>query len=82
MIEGLSHEDANNPEVFRQMMGPAAADQSLRQAVQMCWMTLPPERRTLDALEKEVRFLIDRIFRDMREDAARVGSCPPTPPSD
>ena len=74
MIEGLSHEDANNPEAFRQMMGPGAVDQSMRQAVQFCWMSLPPERRKLDALEKEVRFLIDPIFRDMREDAARVGT--------
>lgn len=73
MIEGLSQEDANNPEAFRQMMGPGAIDQNLRQAVQFCWMTLPPERRTLDTLEKEVRFLVDRIFREMREDAARLG---------
>lgn len=57
---------------MRQFMGPGAGDQHLRQAIHFCWMTLPDSQKTLDGLEQEVRRLVDRIFRDMREDEART----------
>jgi hypothetical protein len=62
-------EDAD-PEQVRAMMGPGAVDAQLRQAVQFCWMLLPPAQRSLEAVEKEVRRLVDRMFKDMREDEA------------
>lgn len=62
----------DGPEMMREMVGPGAIDQQLRQAVQFCWMSLPPKKRSLDAVEKEVRRLVDRMFRDMREDEAKA----------
>ena len=59
--------------MMRSMRGPQAVDQSLRQAVSMCWMLLPEDKRNVDAVEREVRRLVDRIVDDMREDAAAFG---------
>jgi len=49
-------------------MGPGAADKAVRDAIQLCWMTLPKDRRSLPELEATVRRLVDRAFRDMQED--------------
>ena len=57
----------------RRMLGPGAADNHLRQAVQFCWMCLPEGSRTLEGLERDVRRRIDRIFREMHEDEAQGG---------
>ena len=51
------------------MFSPIQVDQSLRQAIGMCWMALPGEKRNIDELERQVRFMVDRAFKDMREDA-------------
>lgn len=59
--------------MMRSMHGPQAVDQSLRQAVSMCWMMLPDEKKNVDGVEREVRRLIDRIIADMREDAEAFG---------
>jgi hypothetical protein len=68
--------DPNDPESerkIRSILGPHATDQALRQAVQMCWMSLPKERRNPDEIEKEIRSLVDRVLRDFREDTKRFG---------
>ena len=66
-----------DPEAMAKMMrslhGPQAVDQSLRQAVSMCWMMLPDDKKNVDAVEREVRRLIDRIIADLREDAEVFG---------
>ena len=62
-----------DPEKFRNFLGPAHAAQSIGQAIHVCWMMLPPERKTIDDLEKEFRRLADRAFRDMREDEKSFG---------
>ena len=69
-VEKFEPDDFDD-EKWKEMMGPGAVDQTLRSTIQMVWMTLPKERKTLDELEKEVRRLIDRAFRDMREDEER-----------
>ena len=70
-IEKVGGPDGFDDEKWREMMGPGAVDRTLRSTIQMVWMTLPKERKTLDELEKEVRRLMDRAFRDMREDEER-----------
>jgi ATP-dependent Clp protease ATP-binding subunit ClpC len=49
-----------------EMFSPAQVDQFVRQAIQVCWMSLPKERRTLDELEAQIRHLVDRAMRDFR----------------
>ena len=56
--------------MMRSMHGPQAVDQSLRHAVSTCWMMLPEDKKNVDAVEREVRRIVDRIIADMREDAA------------
>ena len=53
---------------FRDFFGPAQIDQSVRHAVQFCWMALPKSKRTPDELEKQIRRVVDRALRDFRED--------------
>jgi hypothetical protein len=62
-----------DPDQFRKFLGPGQVAQIVGQAIQTCWMMLPPARKTIDDLEKEFRRLVDRDFRDMREDEKSFG---------
>jgi hypothetical protein len=67
---------ASGEEAAEQMadfFSPAQVDQSIRQAVQFCWMSLPKERRNADELERQMRRLIDRALKDFREDCEAFG---------
>jgi hypothetical protein len=61
-----------NPD-WRDMFGPHQVDQLVRQSISMCWMALPRERRSLSAVEAEMRRLMERALRDMKEDAQAFG---------
>jgi hypothetical protein len=58
---------------MRSMMGPQAVDHTVRQAISTCWMMLPSERRTVEAVEVEIRRLVDRALKDLQEDARAFG---------
>jgi hypothetical protein len=58
---------------MREMFGPGQVDQQFRQAVHMCWLMLPEDRKTVDELEKQVRRIMERAFKNMREDAEQFG---------
>ncbi len=63
---------ADDPDAMRRMqamLGPQQVDQQIRQAIQFCWMALPPDKQNVDAVETEIRRILDRAIRDMREDA-------------
>ena len=70
---------AADPEAFRRMLGPGALDQSVRHALQLCWMLLPNETKSADEAERVFREIVDRAIKDMREDQARF--LPPLPGS-
>ena len=53
--------------------GPGQVDQTVRQAVHLCWMALPRERKNADELEKQVRRIVDRALKDFREDCEQFG---------
>lgn len=62
-------DDSKNPhESFRKHMSPSQVDQSVRSALQMCWMMLPSKKKTPEDVEAQFRKLVDRAIRDMRED--------------
>jgi hypothetical protein len=68
--------DPKDPEATKRMQAffsPLQVDQQIRQAIQFCWMALPPEQQTVDDVEKQVRRILDRAFRDLREDADSFG---------
>ena len=63
--------DPNNDDAMdsmREMFGPMQIDQQIRQAIHFCWMGLPNAKRTVDEVERQIRRLVDRAIRDMRED--------------
>ena len=60
--------DEDSLEKMRDMFGPAQIDQQVRQAIHFCWMGLPKDKRNVDELERQIRRLVDRAFRDLRED--------------
>ena len=55
------------------MFGPGHVDQTIRQAIQVCWMALPKEKRTVDEVERQIRRLVDRAIEDFREDGESFG---------
>ena len=60
-------------ENWREMFGPHHVDHLVRQAISMCWMALPHDRRTTETIETEIRRLVDRALRDLKEDAKAFG---------
>ena len=58
---------------FRDFLGPGWVDNAVRQAIQMCWHAMPKEKRTVAAVEAEIRRILDRALKDMREDAGAFG---------
>lgn len=60
-------------EHWAQMFGPGHLDQSVRQAINMCWMMLPKERKTAEIVEHEVRRVFERALRDSRDDCQASG---------
>ena len=68
--------DPNDEEALdkmRQFWNPSHADQSVRQALQMCWMMLPDDKRNVDELERQFRRIVDRALKDLREDDEAFG---------
>jgi hypothetical protein len=75
--------DANDPDLsekMRAMMGPHAVDEQIRQAISICWTMLPQDKRNVAALETEIRRVVERALKNLREDAASFGIPPEAPP--
>lgn len=68
--------DPKDPEVMKRMralFSPQQVDHQIRQAIQFCWMALPPEQQSVEEVEKQIRRIVDRALRDLREDADSFG---------
>jgi hypothetical protein len=65
--------DEHSQRGMRRFMGPHAVDLGIRQAISMCWMALPHERKNVAAVESEIRRLVDRALKHLREDARAFG---------
>ena len=63
-------------ETMRQWMAPIQVDQSIRAAIQFCWMALPKEKRNIEEVERQIRRLVDRALENLREDATAFGLKP------
>lgn len=58
---------------IRDMMGPQAVDQAIRQAITTCWMMLPDDKKNVAEVESEIRRLVDRALQNMKEDERAFG---------
>jgi hypothetical protein len=68
--------DPKDPEAMKRMrafFSPQQVDRQIRQAIQFCWMALPPEQQNVEEVEKQIRRIVDRALRDLREDADSFG---------
>jgi hypothetical protein len=72
----VQHIEENDPEKiqeFQAFFGPQQIDNQIRQAISTCWMILPAERKNVDGVEQEIRRIVDRALRDLREDYESFG---------
>jgi len=60
-------------ESFGSLLGPGQVDNQIRQALQLTWMSLPADRRTVSEVERVFRLLVDRALKDLRDDGATFG---------
>ena len=67
-----SDEDPDS-DALKNLFGPTQIDHAIRQAIQHCWMGLPKEKRNVDEVERQIRRLVDRALKDVREDAKEFG---------
>jgi len=58
---------------MRDMFGPQAVDQQIRQAISTCWMMLPEQQRNVAAVGAEIRRIVDRALKDLNDDAKAFG---------
>ncbi len=65
--EGGEERDMGN------FLGPGHVDQTIRQAIQACWMSLPKKKQNVEEVEKQIRRLVDRALKDLREDRQAFG---------
>ena len=65
--------DDEGGEQTREFLTAGHVDQMVRQAIQVCWMALPKDRRTADEVRRQLNRLMDRTFRDMEEDRKEFG---------
>ena len=72
-MAAFSKDDPDAVRKMREMFSPAQVDQSVRQAMQFCWMMLPENAKTVDELEKQFRRIVERAIKDVREDAEAFG---------
>ena len=73
VFESSSGGDDAAAERMADFFSPAQVDQSVRQAIQFCWMALPKDRRSVEELERQTRRIVDRALKDFREDSAAFG---------
>lgn len=63
-----SSPDPSAMEGMEGLFGPGHVDQSIRQAIQVCWMALPKEKRSVEEVERQIRRLVERALKDQRDD--------------
>ncbi len=61
--------DPKNRDQMRSFLGPGGVDQLIRQAIELAWMMLPDERKTVTEVDRVIRQIVDRALKDFREDA-------------
>ena len=72
-MAAFRNDDPDAGDKMRHVFCPGQIDQEIRQAIQMCWMMLPEDKKTVDEVEKQLRRIVDRALKDLREDVDAFG---------
>jgi hypothetical protein len=54
-----------------------AMDKLIRQMFTTCWILMPKDRQTVGEFEKEIRRLVDRALKNLRDDCEAFSIDPP-----
>ena len=68
----MAYFDPNDPDALNEMrsfFSPQMVDQGIRQAIQICWMSLPADKKNVNEVETQIRRIVERALRDFREDS-------------
>ena len=68
-----SSDDPESQKRMRSMFGPQQIDQQIRQAISMCWMMMPDDKKNSDAVAAEIRRIVERALANLKEDAEAFG---------
>jgi hypothetical protein len=58
---------------LKNFFGPGQVDAMIRQAIQMCWLALPSDKKRIGNVEEEIHRLVARALRDFKDDAQAFG---------
>lgn len=72
-MSNFNREDPDDMARMREFFSPQQVDSQIRQAIQFCWMALPPDQKSVEEVEKQIRRIVERALRDLREDADSFG---------
>lgn len=70
---GSKVESKKMSKTMRDMLGPGAVDQQIRQAILSCWMMLPEGKKNPDSVAVEISRIVERALANLKEDAAAFG---------
>ncbi|QDV15619.1 hypothetical protein Pan153_02350 [Gimesia panareensis] len=73
VFQPLDPGDEESFDKMRDFFSPTQVDQSVRHALQLCWMMLPRDKRNAAELEREFRRIVDRALANLREDDQAFG---------
>lgn len=74
VFQAFDPDDEESFDKMRDLFSPAQVDQSVRQALMLCWMMLPDDKRNIDELDQQFRRIVDRALQNLREDDQAFGS--------
>jgi hypothetical protein len=60
-------------EAMRDMFSPAQVEQTVGQAISICWMMLPAERKNVATVVAEMRRIFERSIKNLEDDATAFG---------
>jgi hypothetical protein len=63
-----SFEEFGDSADFSQLFGPGQVDQFIRQAIRICWMALPKDKKNVDEVERQIRRIMERALDNLRVD--------------
>ncbi|QDT18477.1 hypothetical protein [Gimesia chilikensis] len=73
VFQAFNPDDEESFDKMRDLFSPAQVDQSVRQALMLCWMMLPDDKRNIHELEQQFRRIVDRALQNLREDGQAFG---------
>jgi hypothetical protein len=61
------------PEAARRFLGPTIVDEQIRSAINMMIVFAGPRRKTVNQVEAEVRQIVERMLKELREKGPAFG---------